>query len=160
MIIVCLFSTRCSACREVHEWIFFPGDGCVDAVTRIVLTLTIFLCMDHFICLICRMICSTGPDIITLLYLAVKHFSLLKSVCVYICADAKVCCSSHPLYPSGCHQQIDQKLIHVMSQRYFSSFLFVYLLLHACRQMAECMEGSKNQLSSAQDKVNVATRAS
>lgn len=39
-------------------------------------------------------------------------------------------------------------------------FFFFYLLLHACRQLAECMMGGENQLSSAEDKVNVATRAS
>lgn len=40
------------------------------------------------------------------------------------------------------------------------STFFFYLLLHACRQLAECMMGGENQLSSAEDKVNVATRAS
>lgn len=123
MIIVCLFSSRCSACREVCEWICFPGDGCVDVTIRIVLTLTVFLCMDHFIYLICRMIFFADPGVFTLLDLAGQRFSLAQvAVYVYICAAARVCCSSHPAEHSSCHRQTGQKLIHVRFQGGFSLF--------------------------------------
>lgn len=86
VIIVCLFSSRCSACREVYKWICFPGDGCVAAAICTVLTVTVFLCMDHFIYWICRVSCSAGPDIIALPYLAGQHLSLAQlSVCVQLC---------------------------------------------------------------------------
>lgn len=129
-IIVCLFSSRCSACREVYEWICFPGDGCVDATMLAVLTLTVFLCMDHFIYLICRMISSSDPGICTLFDLAGQHFSLAQvGVYVCICAAARVCCSSHPAEHSSCHRHTGQKLIHVRFQGGFSLFSISRMLV-------------------------------
>lgn len=125
MIIVCLFSSRCSACREVYEWICLPGDGCVDAAICTVLTVTVFLCMDHFIYLICWMSSSAGPDIIALPYLTGLHLSLAQvSVGVSNCTDATGCSSFHPVRHSSCHRKPGQKLTHVRFQGNFSPPFF------------------------------------
>lgn len=78
-------------------------------------------------------------------------------LCVYLCN-----CQSLLQLPSSWAQQLssaDWSEVNScqVSGRFFS---FFYLFLHACRQMAECMVGGENQLSSAKDKVNVVIRAS
>lgn len=89
----------------------------------------------------------------------VSFFGTSQCLCVQLCW-----CHRLLQLLSSWVQQLSSKAWSEVNSCQVSGILFPpflkNLLLHACRQLAEYVVGGENQLSSAEDKVNVATRAS